>query len=103
MFFLFIQIVNLLPIQSCYAFLKWNKDEENKNTNGIINKAFEQSNESSLIKPATILDLNTSDDEMKDMRILWLRNIKRIQIQVNNNLPVHQIIGNRDFYSMMEK
>jgi hypothetical protein len=40
---------------------------------------------------------------MKDMRILWLRNIKRIQIQVNNNLPVHQIIGNRDFYSMMEK
>jgi hypothetical protein len=71
-----------LPIHCCYSVLKW-KTESNINTNGIINKAYEHSNESTVIKPEIIIDLNTSDDEIKDMRILWIRNIKRIQIQVN--------------------
>jgi hypothetical protein len=77
--------------------LKCHKGEENENINGIINKSFDHSNESSLVKPSIILDLNTSDDEIKNMRILWLRNIKRIQMQVKYNLPAHQIIGNRHF------
>jgi hypothetical protein len=62
-----------------------------------MNNAYDHSNESSSIPSPITLDLNTSDDEIKNMRILWLRNIKRVQIQVNNHLPVHQIRGNRDF------
>jgi hypothetical protein len=55
----------------------------------MINKAYDYSNESSITKPPIVIDLNNSDDEIKDMRILWLRNIKRIQMQVNNNFLVH--------------
>ena len=62
-----------------------------------MNQAFDHSNESSLMVSPTIRDLNISDIETKNMRILWLRNIKRIQIQVKINLPADEIKGNGDF------
>jgi hypothetical protein len=85
---MFIQIINLLPIPSnCYPFLKCKKTP-NENTNGAINKAYEDSNESSIIRSPNVLDLNSSDEEMKSIRILWLRNITRIRMQVKHNILV---------------
>ena len=68
--------------------LKWNKNS-NINPIGIVNNAYNHSNESRVVRSPVAVDLNTSDDEIKNIRILWIRNIKRIQIQVINNFPVY--------------
>jgi hypothetical protein len=86
--FFFIQIINLLPIPSTfYTFLQYKK-QSNTNTNGITNNAYEHSNESSIIRSPIVLDLSSSDDEIKNVRILWLRNITRVRMQVKNNFLV---------------
>lgn len=65
------------------------------NTNGVLNQAFEHSNESSLIQSPVMQSVNISQEEMKYMRILWLRNIKRIQIQVKIHFLLHKFEGNQ--------
>lgn len=62
----------------------------NETSNGIINRAYENSNETNIVQSQISIDLNSSnEDDIKDIKILWCRNIKRIQMQVNNNLLVH--------------
>ncbi|UJR37748.1 hypothetical protein I4U23_030442 [Adineta vaga] len=75
------QIINLLPLPSCPCFSQWKK-RSNTNINGVDNNAYEHCNESKLVRSPVSCDLNTSDDEIKSFRILWLRNITRIQIQL---------------------
>ncbi|CAF3512193.1 unnamed protein product [Adineta steineri] len=70
----------------CFLFgtgtLLWNQKKSDINTNGVINNAYEHSNESNVIRSSINQDLNISDDEIKNIRILWLRNITRIRMQL---------------------
>jgi hypothetical protein len=67
-------------------FLKWN-NKSNTNTTGTVNNAYDHLNESSITRSPVAQDLNSSDEDIKDTRILWIRNVKRIQMQVKRNFP----------------
>lgn len=86
--FVLIQIINLLPVpSSALVSRRRRRSTTSAATLGAVNKAYEHGNESSLTTSPAGHELNASDDEIKHGRILWLRNVTRIQMQVTAHEP----------------
>ncbi|CAF1600720.1 unnamed protein product [Adineta ricciae] len=90
------QVINLLPSPTCSCFPQWNKQSTGNQLGGMVNDAYEHCHEPNLIRSPISCDLNSSDhDDIKNLRILWLRNITRIQIQLRviRAFRKHLLIG----------
>lgn len=92
---IFIQITNLVSIRSCSSLFNCSKQTNDENDHsGSENQAYDHSHESDLVPSSTVIvDLNSSEEEMQRMQILWIRNIKRIQMQVIHS----HVIGNGNY------
>ena len=98
---LLLQFVNLIPTPSCYCIQRWNGETE-ESANGIENDGYDKLNDAHPARASTVSDFQPriSDSDLRFIRILWLRNIKRIQVQVKRervfHLPLRKEMVNGD-------